>query len=282
MRAYLFATTSERNPMSKRWIPVIALACAVGTAQGATLFSDGFESGGLNRSEGGISWGYSTSASVSANNAYSGSSSLAFVYDGVGDGSDSFAEQRLELGQAYRELWFGYDLYIPANYSHRSQSGPSNNKFIAIYRDPYTNPGFQVNFSLNADGSGGSTLMAHRYDYGSEAGILSAGSFIDSSDLGRWHKIVVHVKVPSSGSASDGVLQLWKDGEQMADFTGVAMYGGDGQNYFDEAYLLGWANSGFDQRTVFYLDNLVVSDTPLSGDVTAPPEPPTVIDTEVQ
>jgi len=32
-----------------------------------------------------------------------------------------------------------------------------------------------------------------------------------------------------------------------------------GFNYFEDGYLLGWANSGFNEETVMYIDNVVFS-----------------------
>ncbi len=86
---------------------------------------------------------------------------------------------------------------------------------------------------------------------------------LTQAERGTWHHFVAHVRVPASATSNDGVIQLWKDGALIADYQTFDMYGGDGENYMDEAYLLGWANSGFAETTVFYIDNVVIADTPI-------------------
>lgn len=226
------------------------------------LFQDGFESGNLSFTQSGIRWGDSVRTSVNALNARSGTRSLQFTFPGVADGDDSFSEQRIELTNPYTEIWIRFDLHVPGNYVHRTQSGATNNKFFALYRNPYTAPGFHVNFSTAADGSGGSDLHIHYYDNGVERSVLSpAGGrgFLTSADHGQWHQIVLHVRVPTGQDTNDGVMQLWKNGVQLVNITNLDAWGGTGSNYFDAGYVLGWANSGFSQQTLFYVDNFVIA-----------------------
>ena len=93
-----------------------------------------------------------------------------------------------------------YDLYVPGNYAHRVVS-PANNKFLAIYRDPYGALGYQVNFSTGPNGSGGSDLGTHYYENGVEGRVIypaSARSFLTAADAGKWRRIVVHMKTPTT------------------------------------------------------------------------------------
>lgn len=247
---------------------LICLTTASNLSFAAILFSDGFESGNLSHSENGISFFKIENAAVSTNNAKSGSNSLEFFYRGGGNNSDAWSEVRMNLPQR-QELWIRYDLYIPSNYNHRNVS-PANNKFLAVYRDPYTNPGFQVNFSLEPNGSGGSDLTIKRYHNGSEAGGLGSSlgnNFITSADKGSWIRLIMRIKVPSGNGTRDAIMQMWKNGNLVADQQSFNAYGANGKNYIDELYLLGWSNSGYSQDTYFYIDNIEVSDSPLVDQV---------------
>jgi len=250
---------------------------AISNAEAQTLFQDGFESGNLSYTQNGIRWGDSASTVVNALNPRTGTSALQFRYPGVADGQDGWAEQRVELGASYTETWVMFDLYIPANYYHRTQSGAANNKFFALYRNPYTSPGFQVNFSTIPNGSGGSNIEIHSYNNGSESPIqtpTSGSNFITSADAGHWLNIVMHFKVPTGQGTNDGVMQLWKNGSQIVNITNLASWGGTGKNYFDAAYILGWSNSGYANETLFYVDNFVISDSPLGAN---PPGAPGLV-----
>jgi len=251
-------------------IPMAAMMVAT-AASAQTLFSDGFESGNLSHTQNQIYWSaQGASTAVSSAKAKDGKYSLAFTFAA---GSSSWSERRFQLTNQYTNLWFAYDLYVPSNYVHQNATR-TNNKFLAIFRNPYNTPGFQMNFSLMANGSGGSNLTVHMYNNGSEIPYLTPAAgknFITTSDLGKWHHIVAHVAVPTGPNTNDGVIQMWKDGKEVANYTNIGDYGGAGENYFDAGYVLGWANSGFAQTTVLYVDNFTISNTPLN--VAAPAAP---------
>lgn len=245
-------------------------------ASAATLFTDGFEKGTLDRTaQNGVSWIASQATAVNNGQAASGQYSLRFSFAGVPRGEDSFAEQRIAL-PSKPAYWFKYKLYVPANYAHRSDSY-SNNKFLAVYQSPYQkeNSGFQVNFSLQPNGSGGSNVEVHHYNNGSEGPVRwdVVKNFISDADKGKWMDLIAEVRVPASASSADGIMRLWKNGQQVVNITNLASWGGSGKNYIDQAYFLGWANSGFDQTTLMYIDDVQISDTPFAAGPT--PNPPT-------
>lgn len=263
--------------MTKK-IPIpawVAGLCLTLSAQAGVIFQDDFESGDLSNSAGGF-YHNSVRAKVLPDKPKAGQYSLRMRLQGGADGQDSWAEQRIHLNGQYTSVWIKYDIFLPSNYTHRSQSGGVNNKFIGIYRAPYAPETFHNNFSLSPNGSGGSNLQIHRFRNGAEQPILrpSLGrDFITATDLGKWSQILIHVQVPSNSGASDGVMQMWKNGVLVADYKNLDNYGGNGVNFIDEIYLVGWANSGFAQDTDYYFDNLVISDTPI---VFSPPAKTTV------
>ena len=206
---------------------------------------------------------------------------LEFVFPGGPPLQDAWAEQRLTFPQQ-TETWVSYDLYIPHNYYHRYSGGSSgdNNKFFAIYNNSYS-PGFQVNFTAMPKSDGSSYVDIRYYRNGSEGGnwdkepATGWPTIVDrNTDLGKWMSIKMHFKVPTSTSINNGVMQLWKNGQLILDIQNLDSHGTSGLNFMDEAYILGWSNSGFDEDTVLYVDNIVVSDQPIDEETASPPEPP--------
>jgi hypothetical protein len=263
----------------------LALGLGSGHSMAGVLFEDGFESGNRRTAMNGFYWGGSTdNVRPTTSRALTGNYSLEFPFAGVPSGQDSFEEQRIHFGKPYTELWFKYDLYIPSNYVHRRNEG-DNNKFFAIFNNSYR-PGFQVNFSLYPDyrtNSGGSNIVIHYFRNGVEQPYIDEEvPFIRSADLGKWHRIVMHFKVPTTLNTSDGVMEIWKNGELIISKRNLASNGTSGLNYMDEAYILGWANSGFSQTTYMYVDNFVISDSAISPGadapraVVSPPNPPSL------
>lgn len=258
---------------------ITALIASSGVTAGV-LFEDGFESGATNFVSNAVRYVSATdSTKVSSTLAKTGKYSLEFLFAGKPAGQDAWAEERLSLGGQRTEIWVKYDLYVPSNYYHRND-GASNNKFFAIYSSPYTAPGFQVNFSTQPS-NGNSSLGIHFYKNGVEqspAGFPS-GEIIGSSDRGKWMRVVMHFKVPTSQSSSDGVMEIWKNGSSVVSIKNLPSNATSGKNYMDEAYILGWANSGFSADTRMYVDDIVVSTSPISlagtdAPAMAPPQAP--------
>ncbi|WMS86195.1 heparin lyase I family protein [Pleionea litopenaei] len=246
-----------------RYLIAMVAFCLPIASMAEPLFNDGFESGSLNNSSNGVSYVSSKNISVTQEKAKDGSYAMKFSYPAAPLGTDSFSEQRVKYPQT-NELWIKYDLYIPDNYYHR-MDGASNNKFLAVFKTDYRSPGFQVNWSLQPNGSGGSSLSIHRYHNGQlqRAFEPSGGAnLITPSDRGTWMTIMAQIKVPSSESANDGVMKMWKNGVLVCNETALNMYGGNGENYTDELYILGWANSGYTEATYFYVDNLLINNEP--------------------
>lgn len=282
------ASTSGWVLMGRRWMlsGAILMAGMLGStnAISGVIFSDDFETGDLSHSVGGAKWTDSVRTGVSNSVAKSGSYSLAFKYPGVPDGEDSFSEQRYYLGGNYPELWIKYDLYIPANYRHRTQSGSANNKAFAYawsgtYQD-LTGP--LLGFNFWPDGTGESRgsqwfrsplLPSGRHIWPDDSRWIDP-RVIKLTDRGKWMQVMIHFKYATS-SNDNGVVELWitpQGGERKL------MYSerhGDfyvpGQPGFEAGYLLGWANSGFDEDTTLYIDNIVFSTDPIGVNPPAAP-----------
>lgn len=263
--------------VSRGWsvvgVALLFVACA---AKGQVIFEDDFESGDLSKSRNGFRWTSARDTAVSSERARSGRYSLKFTFEGGPSGDDAFSEQRFDLGGNYPEVWVRYDIYIPQNYYHRNDPPSANNKgYLYLWSGDYgrpSGPGMGPNFWPKSDG----TSFASHYVWGPgldrHYNHLMPNA-VEAADRGKWLRIVVHYKYASSRN-NDGVAEIWKtrDGvrQKILNIQDGAWYV-TGQPGFSVGYLLGWANSGFDETTVFYIDNIVFSTQSLLDDDSVPP-----------
>lgn len=255
----------------------------------ANIFTDDMESGDFTHQDNNARWGSKANVTVSTQKPRTGSHSLRFFFEGKADEQDAFSELRFKLGGNYSDIWIRYDLFVPTNYYHRDQASSTNNKFIYLWSGDYsagfTGPGLSVqNWESNVGES--NAIPKAKGAPASSGGFLfdkhytsDGGTIFDAADHGKWLTIVIHAKY-ATASNNDGVFQLWKirDGQTIEIFNKTnGNWYVPGQPGFDEGYLLGWANSGFDQDVVFYMDNVEFSTTPLLDGIVAAPRPPTII-----
>jgi hypothetical protein len=240
----------------------------------APFFTDGFESGDSTHTDGGVTWG--DGAVVSTANPRTGSYSLRFAFQPKIDGEDNFIEKRFYLTTPLQEFWVRMYVYIPLNFKHRDQiSGGTNNKMLLVYSNPYSSGYLSgINFLRVSDSQ--SSLMVINFNNGEEAGYLSpSDSFITAADKGTWMEVIYHCKVSTSGSSGDGVIQVWKNGSLIADYTNLNTYGLSETNYINEGYLMGWQNSGYEEETIFYIDDVEFSGTAIQSNPDPDPTPTT-------
>lgn len=267
-------------------LPLLAAISFNSSAQ--VFFQDDFD-GGKRQPEiatDGSRWGDWTST-VGMEQYANGEWAMAFNFHQE-EGGDSWSEQNLYFNNK-NEVWVSYDIYLPANYHHRQ----GNNKFFCIYNNNHR-PGFYVNFSTEAASDGGSYIDIRYYRNGSEqdnSKFRPAGGWPriwdPSKDNGKWHKIVMHFKTSTNNNTPDGVAQIWKNGELLLNITNLDAYASSNNlNYMDEAYFIGWSNSGYAQKTQILVDNFTMSNSPIdvNGDpiVVALPNPPTGITASYQ
>lgn len=92
-------------------------------------------------------------------------------------------------------------------------------------------------------------------------------------DKGKWHEWIIHMKLASEAGASDGVVEMWKNGLKEMEYLHLNNYT-PGSNYFSEGYIQGYANSGFAEDTNIYIDDFVVSTSPIVHQSASPPASP--------
>ncbi|WP_394168167.1 heparin lyase I family protein [Saccharospirillum alexandrii] len=269
---------------------VFAIGVIISSGAIAESYVEDFE-GGLGSSNF-FKWGSEAYTDISSDKAYSGNESLRFRFMGDTDlNEDAWAEKRFELDRIYSELWIRYKLWVPENYFHRNGDGPDNNKgLIMLWSDDYSgishtslhftrprdinssgesasNPGGSALYGTWKPNSGVAFNFFNPYDLSDDSPSMDEMSMgILSSDRGRWIDWVIHAKVSDLhieqndiDGPGNGKLQVWKDGELIYNVTDATNYTEvDGMNGWDQGYILGWANSGFDETTYMHVDDFMI------------------------
>lgn len=266
--------TSEIQAGVMGLIGTAQLTASAPAEQSGALFSDGFESGDLSFTENGFRWAGTngrpgTRPSVQTDNARTGTHSLRFVFGPNDDTSDAWSEARFFVGQPLTEIWLEWYIYYPsgteglgsATYAHRSVGGPTNNKFLRLWGGTYSSgnkhgmsgrPGLNSITRLFGEWKPNGTDMSFHPNLGTPSAEL-----IGASDLGQWHRFRWHSAMATSGSAEDGVMELWWDDSKVGSSMRLDIFDTN-QNFVDAGYLLGWANSGFSSLTYIWIDDFRV------------------------
>ena len=217
--------------------------------------------------------------------ARSGTYSLGYIFGPDLDGLDSRSQSGFNLSSdGLGELWLEYYLYVPANYVHRSQS-PANNKFFSLFQRNQSSDASRILFDFETDNNGGegSDLFAQS--------VLSTATATDATHvtgdtgypgtdiigeagspmvLGDWNRIRIHLKAATGASAADGEQELWINTTKVFQATGRqfgypnipgSLWYGTFPAVVDNCYLLGASNSGFEELTIFYVDDIALYDT---------------------
>ena len=245
-------------------------------------FIDDFDTCALSKAAGGSGFGWRSALggaterpAVTRAIAHSGECSLKFTFAAGGKGVDAWSEQRFALGKRLGELYIQWYQYWPdgteqpsvgPKFHHRQDKGPNNNKFLRLWDDDYRHYRVKLGFSTIPKGNGDSEMMT---EYGTnERGVGASGAKGDNRAIteyerGHWVKIQVHVRL-SSAANNDGVIEMWVDGVRTIGNYSLRLFPGSiAGNYLRNGYLMGWANSGFNQQTSTYVDDVVIAGYPI-------------------
>jgi uncharacterized protein YjdB len=228
-------------------------------------FFDDFESGAHGPSVAGYGHGASN-IPVSDENAFGNSRySLKFVFGPDGPGEDSWSEHRFHFGEQLSAVWLEYQLFVPSNYYHRNDEGPDNNKFIRLWASSGQKFSLTLETRPQADAPGESKFRSFISESGGTAGGLPRGDaeYVIGPESpirpGQWHQIRVHWHASTDGTQHDGRAEVFVDGELVhsvdRDFWNQS---NQPRTYVDRGYLLGWSNSGFTERTEFFIDDFKI------------------------
>jgi hypothetical protein len=283
-------------------------------AHSATIFEDSFETGDMSATNAeGFSWGGNNKTSVvtqTADTPWCTISGPTAVYNGgqicngpkvpagggdyiAKDGNFSlrfmypagqeWTEQRFDLGTPRTEVWIGFWLRVPTNFTYGAGSR-RNNKFFAIWMDAYEGKGdgSTVWLGMEPYNNTGATLgftYSNGQNTGSE-GYKQHTPFITTADRGRWMQIIWHVKAESSDGANDGIVQTFRRWSNESSFTklhetlNAPLRVPDAGPYgFKTGYILGWANAPYAENTEWLMDSFTISDSPLLFVQAAPKAP---------
>jgi hypothetical protein len=147
----------------------------------------------------------------------------------------------------------------------------SNNKFSAQWTGAYSGNATVVEYDTGADNlvaensfftikstAGDGVSSGNGGDFssgttGNSPSQIAVPPAIDAvADRGALRDFVIRRKRASALGAADGVMQIWKDGVLVHQLLNASLFSAVA-NYYDTGYLLGYANSGFDEVTSFYI-----------------------------
>jgi hypothetical protein len=188
---------------------------------------------------------------------------------------------RFDLGALYSEVWIQFELFLPANFKHRAVS-PSNNKFFRIWPATYNDKAkIGASYSIY---SGAPQLKAEWTAPSPDTqGMTMRGTrmveFISVSDLGKWMRIKIRATSPTASKA--GTVDIWKNDVLVVDNTDTMNANVSAGIYaYRYGYLLGWANSGFDEDTAILIDDVTFATS--QADLPSAVIPPSASDLSVR
>ncbi|HOY24650.1 MAG TPA: hypothetical protein PK002_15950, partial [Cellvibrio sp.] len=187
---------------------------------------------------------------------------LKFFYRGnSSELADATAEARFDLKKEYTDILIEFDLFVPSNYKHVTPSDKiANNKFLRLWQIKYSE-GEQVGAGTLVQDNNSASIIGTDYkrfpNWGISTGVKQTRDFISADDLGKWMSIKIYASAPTD--QHNGMIRIYKNKYLLLDDTNIAniLPGIQGWRY---GYLLGWANSGFREDTIFYMDNVRFSE----------------------
>lgn len=197
---------------------------------------------------------------------------LAVIYQGGPSGDDGWAEPRFTVGmidgQHVQEIFVGFVVKVPTNYAHRNDS-PSNNKLLRVWDLVYNNSVAHVGMSTLSSGSTGqSNVIVEWSNTSNVTGNWGTGPWSRVFLPGATDTVGFYAKVASGLNVKDGVIKVWlnrraiyarTDVDNNTSSTAAGSFAG-----FGNGYLLGWANSGFAERTELRVWRFVLATKPVS------------------
>jgi hypothetical protein len=240
------------------------------------VFQDDFESGTYGRRQPGGKWQGGGSGNVHIERGGAGGSSyaLSLIHRAKPPQGMSSAEQRFALAEGTAELWLEYDLFVPANFYHRTkQRGSDNNKFLALWEENYKGVAddgvtptaqFIVEFRPMNDGKKRVGRPGDSYLYmngnlrhsNTNRRFGNSQNAITNTERGRWNRVRVHIRLSSTNDAEDGLVELFMNDRKLISRSDLALPTRANGHYLRHGYFMGWANSGYSEDTHFKVDNV--------------------------
>lgn len=196
---------------------------------------------------------------------------LKFTYKkGVPEPNEGWSEKRFWLPMKARQIEMSYRLFVPGNYVH----APKNHKNFVFWSGKYG--GLNANMSIASESwpaSGGAkpslNISEDGHNYGHSD--LSGGRNMYDDRQGSW--VNMHVYIELAEKEGDiGLVEIHRNGVLVAGtkdprmkiaYTGAPpvnqqMKFSSRGNFLERGYLLGWVNGGFQETTVFCVDDFTM------------------------
>lgn len=241
--------------------------------EGTAWFFDGFETGNTASTENGFSW---NGGKVSSARPRTGGYAMDLSYQAsTSPGANVNNEQRFDLGTQAAAVWIERWIYVGGNYSHVEHDEGSNNKFMALWGRSYSGDNrVKIIVELRPDGDGDSKMRfmvnpsggPTAFNVGSTP-VGGGGTYVskavagggDALRRGRYTRFRYHVNAGSG--PGQGVIKAWIGDKLVFHETGLNIYPTGGSDtpfapYFEAGYLWGAANSGFEEATAIYEDDI--------------------------
>ncbi|MCW8107272.1 hypothetical protein OPS25_01975 [Alteromonas ponticola] len=155
-------------------------------------------------------------------------------------------------------------------HSEKSREFVNNNKFSTQWQGKYSNGGMTLETHSVTPLSGGevgvgfcrpvvNTSNVHKTSGTVKNAFFDneQGACFNPDNNGKIVEFVIERKRSSSLTARDGGYRIWRkveDGEWELVFMNMQLQSYvQGANYFDNGYVMGWSNSGYDEDTTFWL-----------------------------
>ncbi|EAW30009.1 hypothetical protein GP2143_01150 [marine gamma proteobacterium HTCC2143] len=273
---------------------ILALSLSVGCVSAAEKtiespdwsFQDDFEG-----SQDTNFWGSQTSTthgiSCSSDPRASGNSLLLTYIPGVPDSSNGWAEKRFHIPVKAQQFEISYRQFVPANY----QRAPGNHKNFVLWSGPYGKSASNISISSEnwptSDGATPSVYIGVDGNNYAHSRISDEPLMLENAQ-GNWQNVHIYVEL-AEREGDFGVFEIHRNGEFL---TGTSHpdikpawqqppvdehieYSSRG-NYIDQGYLMGWANGGFAETTIFCIDDFIIkaNTTIRSIGANVPPMPP--------
>ena len=198
---------------------------------------------------------------------------LAFIFQGNNDPvDDAWAEQRFKLGRSggepLREVFVGFVLSTPPNYRHRKPKGADNNKLLRLWDNDYNKSMVHVGMSTTGrSNSAGSSQMIVEYSTPKGTGNYNKGPWYPVMRPGGIDTVGFYVRASSGIGIPDGTIRVWWNRKLVYEQTDLPLAKPQAApgafNALGNGYLLGWANSGFNERTEFHVWRFVLAAQPV-------------------
>jgi hypothetical protein len=193
---------------------------------------------------------------------------MRLAYVANAPGKDGWAEAVLRFPDL-TEIYVEFDWLVPANFRQRYDGGSVNNKLFRIWQGGKSSNTLSVTWEYTRASNTSlesklRTLSASASDGRRANSLLVKSDPFISRDgpvvPGEWVTLGFAIKTASALGRRDGFSRLYVNGVKTAWVEDYEYWNSKGLpvSTFHALYLMGWANSGFDEQTNFHIDNLRV------------------------